>query len=120
MGLLPLILAVARVRFRRGNIRVRWLSLTLLLAVLASTGDFGPGWIARGIAGLGQPEGQVRAAGDFPVGDAFGGLYWLKVVAFPGFSGFRYPAKEFTLGALAIAILGAYGWDDLRRVAFRR
>ncbi len=120
LGIVPLLLALARLRFWRGVARIRWISFTLVFATLASLGSFGLGWVAREIAGWWNPD--VLKAGDstFPVGDAFGGWYWFQVMTLPGYSGFHYPGKMFTLATLAISLLAAYGWDDLSLIAFRK
>ena len=105
MGLLPLLLALSRLRFfRRGftakgdsprptfgrcpaetkigtvPARDRWLSWTVALAVWASLGRYG-------------------------------GLYWLMTVLLPGYSQFRYPAKLLGVAALGLSMLAARGWD---------
>ncbi len=120
MGIVPVVLAIRRWRWRRGSIRIRWLSLTLLLAVLASLGEYGLGWLIREALQFISPQPWNADEQSFPLGNAFGGLYWLAVMLCPGYGSFRYPAKCFTVAALAIAILAAYGWDDLRRLAPRR
>lgn len=120
LGVIPLLLAVARMRFCRGTPRVRWLTWTALLGIVASLGEYGLGWLAKEIAGNWYPAYWEPGNKEFPVGNAFGGLYWLMVVLLPGYSGFRYPGKWFTLAALAIALLAAAGWDDLRYERYRR
>ena len=112
LGLIPLLLALPRVRFRRG----------------ASAGCSGPRAV---LAGSGGRAGQLRrlrsglvgsshrAARRRPrptgreAGDAFGGLYWLMTYVLPGYLQFRYPGKLFTLAALALALLAARGLDDV-------
>jgi len=121
MGLVPLALALAAVRFRRGDCRTVWLSWSALLAVVASFGWFGAGWIGREVfaASGGGPGG-------LGVGPPVGGLYWLMTVLLPGYIYFRYPAKLLTLAAVLLSMLAAFGWDRafkapgarLRRVVF--
>ena len=106
MGLLPLVLAVGAMRFRRGRPRDRWLSWSAVLAVVASFGWFGLGWLVQ----------EVRVAcGSDPsswlVGGPLGGLYWLLTVLLPGYVQFRYPAKLLVVAAMASSLLAARGWD---------
>lgn len=120
LGVVPLLLAVARMRFARGTARVRWLSWTVVLGIFACFGEYGLGWLAKEIAGTWYPAYWEAGNQEFPVGNACGGLYWLMVVLLPGYSGFRYPGKWFTLVALALALLAAAGWDCLRHDRYRR
>jgi hypothetical protein len=122
MGLVPLLLALAAWRLRRGDVRTRWLSWTVLLIVLASFGIYGPGWLWREIAVHGN--GALQNPANAPVGDSFGGVYWLLIVLLPGYADFRYPAKLLVIAALGLSLLAARGWDDLallgRRAAVTR
>lgn len=120
LGVIPLLLALARMRFCHGTPRVRWLTWTMVLGTLASLGEYAPGWLAKEIAGNWYPAYWEAGNREFPVGNACGGLYWLMVVLLPGYAGFRYPGKWFTLVALAAALLAAGGWDSLRQPRFRR
>ncbi len=43
--------------------------------------------------------------------DSDGSVYWWLATILPGFRQFRYPAKLFTLTALAAAALAGLGWD---------
>ena len=43
--------------------------------------------------------------------DSDGSVYWGLATVLPGFRQFRYPAKLFTLCALAMAALAGLGWD---------
>lgn len=99
MGLFPLVLALSRLRFRRGPIYERWLTWVAVLATVASFGYYGLGWLLA----------ECRV--DSGVGGPFGGLYWLMNLLLPGYLRFRYPAKLLVLAALAVSVLAAKGWD---------
>jgi hypothetical protein len=107
MGLVPLLLALSAMRFRRADARIVWWSWSVVLAVLAGFGWFGPGWLLN--------ELRAAAGGDparpWLVGPPCGGLYWLFSVLLPGYVYFRYPAKLFTIAALGLSLLAAEGWD---------
>jgi hypothetical protein len=107
MGLLPLLLALSAMRFRRADPRIVWWSWSVLLAVLAALGWFGPGWLLN--------ELRAAAGGDparpWLVGPPCGGLYWLATVLLPGYVYFRYPAKLLSIAALGLSLLAAEGWD---------
>jgi len=111
MGLLPVLLGLASIRLRRGPVRVRWLSWTVLLGLTGSLGGYGVGWLA---AELRAAWGSDPSAGA-PWGPAVGGLYWLMVVVLPGYVQFRYPAKLVVPAVLALSLLAARGWDRLAR-----
>ena len=118
MGLLPLLLAVSALRFRRGEPRAVWLSWTAVAAVVASFGWFAPGWLVQECY-----EAAGCSAADCPVGAPFGGLYWLMTLVLPGYASFRYPAKLLVVAALALSVLAARGFDGVTAgpsVRFRR
>ncbi len=106
LGLVPLGLAISALHWRRTDPRKRWLLWVALLFTLGSLGTFGIGWLARHGAALLGYSGQ-----DLPLGDGFGGVYWLLVTALPRYVEFRYPAKLLVVAALAISQLAAIGWD---------
>jgi hypothetical protein len=108
MGVLPLLLALAAFRLRRGEPLEKWLSWTALLGVLGSFGWFAPGWLAQELF---QSCGGSPDA--LPIGAPFGGVYWLMTVALPGYAYFRYPAKLLVLTAAALSLLAARGWDAI-------
>ena len=99
MGILPVVLGLTAMRFRRGSIRHRWLSWLVLLSTLAGFGYYGLGWLLR--------EFGVDTA----LGGPFGGLYWLMTLVLPGYVRFRYPAKLLVVTALALSVLASIGWD---------
>ncbi len=106
MGIVPLLLALAALRFRKGDVRTIWLSWTALLCVVGSLGWFGVGWLLReACAAVGANHNSL------PIGAPAGGLYWLMTVVLPGYVYFRYPAKLLTLAAVALSMLTAIGWD---------
>ncbi|MDY0165710.1 MAG: hypothetical protein RBS80_04155 [Thermoguttaceae bacterium] len=99
MGMLPLVLALAATRFRRGPLKQRWLSWLALLSTLAAFGYYGLGWLL------------AECHLDTGLGGPFGGLYWLMTLVLPGYMQFRYPAKLLVVTALAMSVLAARGWD---------
>ncbi len=99
MGILPLALGLAALRFRRGPLRRRWLSWLALLSAVAAFGYYGFGWL---LAEFGIDSG---------LGGPFGGLYWLMTLLLPGYIRFRYPAKLMVVTALALSVLAAGEWD---------
>ncbi len=117
MGLLPLLLALAAMRFRArrpkrsppplGEIRDRWLCWSVVLAVVASFGWYGLGWLIEEI--------RFAAGGDAAapelVAAPLGGLYWLMTLLLPGYTYFRYPAKLLVVAALGLSLLAARGFD---------
>jgi len=106
MGLVPLVLAIAAMRFRRAPPRVTWLSWVVVLAVAAAFGWYGPGWLVeeiRIVAGADRWEAR-------PVGAPFGGLYWLMTAVLPGYIYFRYPGKLLAIAALGLSMLAGVGW----------
>ena len=107
MGLVPLVLALSALRFRRAEGRIVWWSWSVVLAVLAAFGWFGPGWLLH--------ELHAASGGDparpWLVGPPCGGVYWLFSVLLPGYVYFRYPAKLFSIAALGLSLLAAEGWD---------
>jgi hypothetical protein len=109
MGILPLVLALASLRFRGGDVRQSGLSWLVVLSLVASFGWYGLGWIA-GVTcrGLGADPDAL------PVGAPFGGLYWLMTVLLPGYVYFRYPAKLLVIAALGLSMLAVRGWDSAR------
>ena len=109
MGLLPLLLALAQWRLRRGDERTRWMSWLVLLFTLGSFGWYGLGWIAREFCVI-----VLRMDGEkFPIGSQVGGVYWLMTTLLPAYVNFRYPAKLLVVVALALSQLAAFGWDQL-------
>jgi hypothetical protein len=109
LGLLPFLLALSSWSLRRHRpANVRWMSWTLLLASLASLGEYGLGWavgeVNQWCGGNARPD----------VGAEVGGLYWLMTVLLPYYIYFRYPAKLLVVASLAIAMLAVVGWDRVR------
>ena len=119
MGLLPFLLAVSAMRFRRRKRGRESFSVTktpdpffffswlVLLAVLGSFGWYGLGWVAGEVSLL--LGGEPGAPG--PVPGPLGGLYWLMNVLLPGYAYFRYPAKLLVVAALGLSVLAARGFD---------
>lgn len=106
-GTIPLVLALAAFRLRRAPPPILWMSWCVTIGLLASFGAYGPGWIAAELSRLFSGRGE----GTFPVGGAFGGLYWFFNVVLPGYVQFRYPAKWLVVAALGLSQLAAFGLD---------
>lgn len=107
LGAATLALALGAMRFRRGRATTRWLSWVVVLAIVASFGWYGPGWLLQEI--------RIAAGADLDhgfVGAPVGGLYWLMTVVLPGYVYFRYPAKLLVVAALGLSLLAARGWDE--------
>jgi len=115
MGILPLLLAAASLRFRGAAVRQRWLSWSVVLAVAASFGWYGPVWWMREVLTIAGAE-----PGTWPLGPPAGGAYWLMTVALPGYVQFRYPAKLLVVAALGLSALAAMGWDRVMSGADNR
>lgn len=105
-GLAPLLAAIGAASLRKGGVRRRWLTICAALSLAAALGWYGVGWLVL--------EGTAMASGRPPsadsIGPPVGGLYWLFVVAIPGYASFRYPAKILVIGALAASLLAGKGW----------
>jgi len=88
---------------------IPWLSWSVVLAVLASFGWYGLGWLADEVysAARGDPAGLGL------VGAPCGGLYWLMTLVLPGYAYFRYPAKLLVVAALGLSLLAARGFDHV-------
>ncbi|MDP6444807.1 MAG: YfhO family protein [Pirellulaceae bacterium] len=89
---------------RREDTFARWLTLLILLSLLAACGWFGVGWLIHESA-------RLLGRQPIDIGPATGGVYWLLVSVLPKYVMFRYPAKWLTFTALGIAILAARGLD---------
>jgi len=106
MGIVPLVLALSAMRWRRTDARTSWLSWIVALSLVASFGWYGPGWL------IGEVCQAVGGRPDrLPIGPPVGGLYWLLTVLLPGYVTFRYPAKLLVITALALSMLASAGWD---------
>ncbi|QGJ69314.1 Hypothetical protein PBC10988_9870 [Planctomycetales bacterium 10988] len=121
LGLFPFILGISVFHLRRGNILKRWACWILLLGSFACLGEYGLGWLFRElyhwILFLWPTllESSQSDTSSWPIGPAFGGVYWAMTVLLPLFVQFRFPAKCFLLVAWAFAFLTAWGWDSLTR-----
>ncbi len=116
-GILPVLLSLATWSLRGHSLRVRWMSWTVLLAVLGSFGWYGPGWLWQAIGSL-AGAGNAGGAGA-AIGEPVGGLYWLMMLVLPGYDQFRYPAKLFLFASLGLSVLAAVGWDRTCRGCMR-
>ncbi len=103
-GALMLPFAFAGWRGAGGEPRWRWMRWLGLGAALASFGEYGLGWVFGALS-------ESVAGRPLAVGPEVGGVYWLMSVALPGYVSFRYPAKLWTIAALALAMFSARGLD---------
>lgn len=113
-GLIPLVLAVCGLSFRRKQKQPlqRTLTLILVFVMLASLGYFGIGWLTHQIHQMmttGNPAGSGPT-----IGSQVGGLYWFLTLFIPGYSEFRYPGKWFVIASLLIALLAAVTFTKTR------
>ena len=103
----------------RGACLAPWLSAVAAVGLLASLGKFAsPLWLFRWFEGFASALGPHDPLVNGPRSDASlldmaGSPYELLAALFPGFGLFRYPAKLFTLTAVAVAALAGLGWDEL-------
>tara|TARA_Y100000814_G_scaffold70884_1_gene43791 strand:+ start:2942 stop:5701 length:2760 start_codon:yes stop_codon:yes gene_type:complete len=113
-GLIPLVLAVCGLSFRRKRKQPlqRTLTLVLVFVMLASLGYFGIGWLTHQIHQLmtiGNPDNSGPS-----IGSQVGGLYWFLTLFIPGYSEFRYPGKWFIIASMQIALLAAVTFTRTR------
>ena len=111
LGLAPLLLGLAALRWRRGGRQRRFLTWLLLAALLASAGKFG------GLKWLVAPDAEfdpIAAARDTRRYGSNDGLYRVLEETVPGFASFRYPAKLMVFSTYALALLAGFGLDGLR------
>lgn len=116
LGLMPLLFALMMWRVRTRDGHVRWLSLVMCGALLASFGWYGLGWLAGELQRL-----LTGAAASIPVDEPVGGIYWFMVKFLPGYAYFRYPAKLLVVASLATSLLAGLGMEralarDRRRI----
>lgn len=103
LGVIPFLFAVAAFRPRHANLRYQWILLSGIIAGVASFGCYGPMYLAQLTTGASDTE-QLASGG-------VGGVFWFMRLTLPGFAGFRFPAKLFTIATLAISLLAAAGMD---------
>jgi hypothetical protein len=129
LGGLTLVLAIPTLAFRKGPPWRVWLSVIVVVSMVAGLGKYtSPIWLTRVFAetshlawsrSLTDELGPIDKYGSGPIRedgflrDGDGGIYWLLATFLPGFRQFRFPAKLFTLTAIAVAALGGLGWDRL-------
>jgi hypothetical protein len=107
LGLLPIVLAVASLRFRRASGHERWLTLIAVIFTLASFGYYGLGWLLGELSLAMEGQDAAKPAIAPPVG----GAYWLFVTLLPTYVYFRYPAKLLPVVSLGLSQLAAIGFD---------
>ena len=96
-----------------------WLTAVAAVGLLASFGKFAsPLWWFRWFAVFASALGPHDPLVNAPRTDAYlldmvGSPYELLAALLPGFGLFRYPAKLFTLTAVAVSALAGLGWDEL-------
>ena len=88
--------------------KVAWLTRLFLFFAIASFGWYGLVWLGRELNLIGA---------DSELGSAVGGLYWFMVVGLPKYISFRYPAKLFTVAALALSVLAGWRLGNLIRTS---
>lgn len=110
VGWVPFLFALYGLATMRRRRAARWWGVMLVLAVLASFGEYSAGWLWDR---LGDGRGKVPRASF----GALGGAYWMLVTLLPGYSSFRYPAKWLALATCAASLLAAHGFDHWRRRA---
>jgi hypothetical protein len=129
LGGLTLALALGSLSIRRGPVWRVWVTAIASLGLLASLGPCtSPIWAARAAASasgsatvrdwltdLGplDPVDPNAVRRDGYLADSDGSIYWALGTVVPGFRHFRYPAKLFTLTAVAMAALAGLGWDRI-------
>ncbi|MCL2119807.1 MAG: YfhO family protein [Planctomycetaceae bacterium] len=108
MGIIPFLLAVSALRFRKTTPLTSWLSWSFLIFLAGSFGYFGLGWVVN------QTLSLVGGGPDMTgLGSPFGGVYWLFSLMLPGYDQFRYPAKLLTVAALMLSLLSARSFDTM-------
>ncbi len=136
MGALIFAMGTGALGFRRGKPWRVWLSVIFVVSVLLSLGQYtSPIWAARVLAkvtnvqvlrdlvaeiGPLDPDETTAIRLDRYMRDGDGSIYGIVSTVLPGFRQFRFPAKLFTFGSLALAALAGIGWDGLRAGATRR
>ena len=115
LGWLPIVLALTRARLRTGVGQIRWLTWTAFLCALAALGTYGLGWLYNefrfAMMGANYEPADMHSG--------FGGLYWFLTVTVPGYTGFRYPAKWWTIATLCLSLLAGRAWPLWLRVGKR-
>ena len=129
LGGLTLAMALSSLTIRHGPPWRVWLTVIAAMSLLGSLGSYtSPIWLARALyftsssatlhnwlPNLGPMDPfdlqPIRLDGNLR--DSDGSFYWWLATSLPAFRQFRYPAKLFTLTALATAALAGLGWDRL-------
>ncbi|MDR1959770.1 MAG: YfhO family protein [Planctomycetaceae bacterium] len=106
MGVIPFLLALIGLRFRKHEAVTHWLSWGMLVFTLGAFGIYGLGWMVNHVAVI-----LGYSPAKFGIGNAFGGVYWLMNLLLPGYDLFRYPAKLMTAASLCLAILAGRTYD---------
>lgn len=121
-GGLTALLALAALGLRNGPPWRAWMSVVLVVSLLAAIGEYtGPLFWARYVPEIARdlgPHDKLEEAStrlDGYLRDGQGGIYWLLSKTLPGFASFRYPAKLMTLVVLAGSVLAGWCWDELAR-----
>ncbi|MCA9214663.1 MAG: hypothetical protein KDB27_16435 [Planctomycetales bacterium] len=98
MGLLPLLLAIQRMRAPRDSLD-RWLRAIVLIGFFGSLGWYGVGWLFN--------EVSAAFGGSARLWNPIGGFYWWLNSLLPVHGQFRYPAKMWTLAACGTSLMAA-------------
>ncbi len=113
-GLVPLLLALASFRIRRGAAIDRWLTSVTLVSLLLAFGKFGDFRWIWDVGAFNALDPLDVERGTRLHGDA-AGLYWLAEETIPGFKQFRYPSKLLVFVFWGLAMLAGRGlarWTD--------
>lgn len=107
LGLLPLLVGVAALRFRKADPTTRWLTWLVVIFALGSLGWYGLGWLLReGYASI--LKGDSSKLG---IGCPVGGVYWLMLTLLPTYVYFRYPAKLMVVAVCGVTAAAAPATD---------
>lgn len=109
LGLLPLLVGVAALRWRKTDGTTRWLTWLVILFALGSLGWFGLGWLLREFYASVLKGDPAKVSLGAPVG----GVYWLMVTLLPTYIYFRYPAKLMVVAVGSLCAASAPAADRL-------
>lgn len=111
-------LALVAMGWSKVSVQQRWLTLVLVLSLVAAFGKFSsPLWVARfsprasEVLGPHDPPNTASIRFDGAARDGDGSVYAMMSALLPGFGAFRYPSKLLTFTCLAAAALAGLGWD---------
>ncbi len=113
LGLIPLMFAICCLSICGRDRRKTWLTWLVIISILGSFGWYGFGWMLK--------MACATTVGSSPsIENQVGGVYWMLVTYFPGYSDFRYPAKLFIISNFAISLLAGIGFSQLHKQRIRK